>query len=361
MTTPETPSLTWPPPWLRVIETSGASGRPGQPLAWPPPWLEAERAVRPEPAVAADPFDTAEVQTAAGPFAAARSEAVAEPESQAVAESLEAAGPRSTLEPEPEPEPEPVTDGPAARKPLDAEEQVILDLAKEWGAIDRTYRVLAYRGSYTERVFLPVANVRRILRKHRVRLPGEPPRPVRHTVEVREVPWEPNRIWMWEETRFPAADRIAHALVDVVSHYWLGFRLAVDELEVDREQLVAAALTELNPSGEDARVPILVSWSDGRLAPEEADGSTEHITVESLFSLIIGESPQLPECSDGDTLERELTRLRTIYNEVRLHPGIGYVTPADEHEGRGARLRSARRAGLREARLRREGDPDQPD
>lgn len=335
MTTPETPSLTWPPPWLSVTETSGASGRPGQPLAWPPPWLGAKGAGRPEPAVAAEPFDTAEVQTAAGPFA--------EPEPGAVA------GPES------------LTDGPAVREPVSADEHAILDLAKEWGAIDRTYRVLAYRGSYTGRVFLPVANVRRILRKHRVRLPGEPPRPARQTVEIPEVAWEPNRIWMWEEAWFPAADRIAHALVDVVTHYWLGFRLAVGEPEAEREQLIAAALTELNPrDGEDARLPILVSWSDGRLAPEGAGGPTQHITVESLFGLIIGESPQLSECSDGATLERELTHLRATYNEVRLHPGIGYVTPADEHEGRGARLRSARRAGLREARRRREGDLDHP-
>ena len=297
MTTPKTPSLTWPPPWLRVTETSGASGRPGQPLAWPPPWLEAERAGRKEPAFAAEPFDTPEVHTAAGPFAEAEPEAAAEPESQAPAESLEAGGPRGAVEPDP------VTDGLAVREPLGAEEQAILDLAKEWGAIDRTYRVLAYRGSYTGRVFLPVANVRRILRKHRVRLPGEPPRPVRRTVEIPEVAWEPNRIWMWEEIRFPAADRIAHALVDVVSHYWLGLRLAVGESEAEREQLVAAALTELNPGNEgDARVPILVSWSDGGLAPESADGSTEHIAVESLFGLIAGESPQLLECSDGYTL-----------------------------------------------------------
>lgn len=355
MTTPERPSLTWPPPWLRVSWTSGASGRPGQPLAWPPPWLEAERAGRAGRAVAEEPLDAAEAEPAAEPLAEAKPEAVAELEPQVAAEAPDAAEPLGTLEPE-GPANEPVV-----REPLDPEEQAILDLAKEWGAIDRTYRVLAYRGSYTGRVFLPVATVRRALRKHRVRLLGEPPRPVRRTLEKPEVPWEPNRIWMWEWVRLPAADRIAHALVDVVTYYWLGFRLAGGEPEAEREQLVAAALMQLNPSNRrDARVPILVSWSDGTLAPEDADGPTEHITVESLFSRIIGESPQLAECSDGYTLQRELTRLRTMYNEVRLHSGIGYVTPADEHEGRGPLLRSARRAGLREARLRREGDPDRP-
>jgi hypothetical protein len=38
---------------------------------------------------------------------------------------------------------------------------------------------------------------------------------------------------------------------------------------------------------------------------------------------------------------------------VRLHAGIGYVTPDDEHEGRGEQIRKARQAGLEQARLRR--------
>ena len=39
----------------------------------------------------------------------------------------------------------------------------------------------------------------------------------------------------------------------------------------------------------------------------------------------------------------ELDRVRRDYNAVRLHEGIGYVTPNDEHEGRGEAIRQARR------------------
>ena len=45
--------------------------------------------------------------------------------------------------------------------------------------------------------------------------------------------------------------------------------------------------------------------------------------------------------------------VRTHYNTVRLHAGIGYVTPDDEHSGRGAQIRKARRQGLEWARRRR--------
>jgi hypothetical protein len=40
-------------------------------------------------------------------------------------------------------------------------------------------------------------------------------------------------------------------------------------------------------------------------------------------------------------------------NPVRLHQGVGYVPPDDEHEGRGAARRKALEAGPEQARLRR--------
>ncbi len=52
-------------------------------------------------------------------------------------------------------------------------------------------------------------------------------------------------------------------------------------------------------------------------------------------------------------LEAELARIRIEYNSVRLHEAIGYVTPDDEHEGRGDQIREARRQGLARARQQR--------
>jgi hypothetical protein len=65
------------------------------------------------------------------------------------------------------------------------------------------------------------------------------------------------------------------------------------------------------------------------------------------------EWPHLLRIDDPATLRAELAVVRERYNGVRLHAGIGYVTPNDEHEGRGPAIRKARQAGLEQARLQR--------
>ena len=46
---------------------------------------------------------------------------------------------------------------------------------------------------------------------------------------------------------------------------------------------------------------------------------------------------------DPDELRAELEVVRTHYNTIRLHAGIGHVTPDDEHPGRGAQIPAASR------------------
>jgi hypothetical protein len=55
----------------------------------------------------------------------------------------------------------------------------------------------------------------------------------------------------------------------------------------------------------------------------------------------------------GEWKPRPMDRLDRCVRVVRLHAGIGYVCPNDEHEGRGQAIRKAREAGLEDARLRR--------
>ena len=120
-------------------------------------------------------------------------------------------------------------------------------------------------------------------------LPGEPFRPRPPKPAFPEVSWEKNRIWIWDATHFTRCKRVAYAIVDVVTRYWIGYLLSSEQTD-----------------------------------------------------------------TAGAAADRPRARgIRTEYNTVRLHASIGYLTPDDEHHGRGRQIRRARLAGMRRARAER--------
>ena len=260
---------------------------------------------------------------------------------------------------------------------LPSEERAILHLIEEWGPVDRSHRKLAYRGSYTGVVFVSPSTVLRVALKHQVQLPGEPFRPRPPKPAFPEIAWEKNRIWIWDATHFTRAKRVAYAIVDVVTRYWIGYLLTSEQTPTQAQLLFARALEGqrlLGPDGlppeRDGEGPILVAWSDNGSEMTAIDTRqfmalmtiaqhhgrpgtpTDQAHVESFFSHLKGDWPHLGEI-DPAALDTELARSRTEYNTVRLHASIGYVTPDDEHHGRGPVIRRARAAGMRQARAER--------
>jgi putative transposase len=77
---------------------------------------------------------------------------------------------------------------------------------------------------------------------------------------------------------------------------------------------------------------------------------TDQAWIESLFSHVKADRPHPDRITDPAVLRAELASVRHEYNTQRLHAGIGYLTPDDEHEGRGPAIRQARRDALRQAR-----------
>ncbi len=261
---------------------------------------------------------------------------------------------------------------------LEWEEQAILDLIETWGATDRSHRKLAHRGSYVGQVFVSPSTVLRVALEHQVALPGEPVRARPVLPAFPQVPWEKNRIWIWDATHFTAAKRVAYAIVDVVTRYWIGYLLTTEQTSTQAQLLFAQALAEedlldsegLPPAAEDG-LPILVAWSDNGAEMTAVDTRqfmalmaitqhhgrpgtpTDQAHIESFFSHLKGDWPHLLAITDPAALDTELARIRRDYNTLRLHAAIGYVTPDDEHHGRGPGIRRARAAGLRRARAER--------
>ena len=54
-----------------------------------------------------------------------------------------------------------------------------------------------------------------------------------------------------------------------------------------------------------------------------------------------------------DQVEAMIDRFIGYYNDERLHQGIGFVTPAERHEGRHLPIIEARKEGMRRAKERR--------
>jgi putative transposase len=153
---------------------------------------------------------------------------------------------------------------------LSWEEAEILDLIEEWGPVDRSHRKIAHRGSRLGVVFVSPSTVLRVALKHRVHLPGEPHRPRPVMPALPQARWEKNRIWIWDATHFTRAGRVAYAIVDVVTRYWIGYLLTGEQTSTQAQLLFARALEDQQlldidgrpPAPDDDGLSVLIAWSD---------------------------------------------------------------------------------------------------
>jgi transposase InsO family protein len=275
---------------------------------------------------------------------------------------------------------------------LDAERAAIVELFEAWGGIDRSHRKLAARGSRLELVHVSASTMRRVLAAEGLVLQRPPAREPQVRAPWPDwVQWKPGRVWCYDFTHFTRAKRIAVAVMDVVSRRWLATLLSAEETStqieaaflaaLDEEQMAdridarllaalrAGTATPAELDGPDADgVPVLIAMSDN--GPQMRSHSTRELMaacaimqrfgrpgtptdqawIESLFGHVKTDWPHLEKTRDPGLLALELDRVRAEYNTVRLHAGIGYVTPDDEHHGRGDAIRQARRDGLALAR-----------
>jgi putative transposase len=275
------------------------------------------------------------------------------------------------------------------------ERAAIVELFGVWGEIDRSHRKLAHRGSRLGMVHVSESTVRRVLGEEGLVLEGTPPRePVPRTPWPDWLEWKPNRIWAYDFTHWSRARRASIAILDVVSRKWLATLTSAEETSTQVEACFLAALgdqdllaladeratavlREAITNGDRDRVhdlagsgqlPLLLAISDN--GPQMRSVSTREFLagvaiaqqfgrphtpqdqawIETLFGHVKGEWPHLEKIRNPGELDAELSHVRAEYNQMRLHASIGYVTPDDEHEGRGDAIRQQRRDGLTHAR-----------
>ena len=266
------------------------------------------------------------------------------------------------------------------------EQDEIVAVFNEWGDIDRSHRKLAHRGSWLGRFWADPCTVGRVLERRDLRLRG----PKRQRRSARR-PWPawveeaPNRIWIYDTTHWTRAGAATTVISDVVSRKWIADVTSADETSIEvqavfnralRVEGLDAVIEQRNPQGtpwdpDCDEAPVLLVMSDN--GPQMSSGTTREFMalcwlathygrpgtptdqawIESLFGHLKIEQPHLELIEDIDVLRAELETQRERYNTIRLHAGIGYVTPDQEHRGEGDTIRAARRDGLTRARQRR--------
>ncbi len=290
---------------------------------------------------------------------------------------------------------------------LEEERAAILDLYDSWGEVDRSHRKLAHRGSRLDLVYVSESTVRRVLADHGLVLTGPPPRPPRERAPWPDwLEWKPNRLWGYDFSHFTRAKRCAIAVLDIVSRKWLATLVSAEESSTQvevcfldalrseglmrliedrddhdcaaggcyedlRQALLSGKPERLTEAVDGGTAPLLLTISDNgpqmrsHTTREFLAGAyiaqqfgrpgtpTDQAWIETLFGHVKGEWPHLEAIRDPAELVAELDRVRTEYNTVRLHASIGYVTPAEEHQGLGDAIRRRRDVGLALARQRR--------
>jgi putative transposase len=274
---------------------------------------------------------------------------------------------------------------------LPDEEQAIVELFDAWGPIDLSHRKLAHRGSYLGRVWASPSTVDRVLSRHGLRLRGgKRPAKSEKTPWPDWAEWRPNQLWCWDGSQFErcVASKYAYGIIDLVSRKWIATVLSAEptgvtvrvlftkalEAEGLLSDTLAVRLADLDDQAigdNDPDLPLLVAISDNGTEMKCRDTRkfmavcsivqhfgrpstpTDQAWIETLWGHVKYEHPHLLSITDPGVLAAELERVRVHYNTVRLHEAIGYVTPDDEHSGRGDSIRWARTEGLTRADSRR--------
>ncbi|MGI8558211.1 MAG: DDE-type integrase/transposase/recombinase [Solirubrobacteraceae bacterium] len=144
-------------------------------------------------------------------------------------------------------------------------------------------------------------------------------------------------MWIWDATHFTRSKRIAYAIVDVVTRYWIGYLLTTEQTSTQAQLIFARALEDqdlldsegMPPAAQDG-LPILVAWSDNGTEMTATDTRqfmalmaitqhhgrpgipTDQAPIESFFSHLKGDWPHLTSITDPAALDAELVRIRGL-------------------------------------------------
>ena len=171
----------------------------------------------------------------------------------------------------------------------------IVELFEEWGDVDRSHRKLAHRGSYTHRVWVSPATVRRVLAAHGLVL--KRPRRVKHAQRRPFPEWadyKRNSIWIYDVTHFAGCPKHAvFAVMDLVTRKWITELVSIEETST---QVQVVFVNALEAEG-------LMQLIEARQDTPPADTFPLDADVEVLPPVLLAVSDNGPQMTSGSTRE----------------------------------------------------------
>lgn len=195
-------------------------------------------------------------------------------------------------------------------------------------------------------------------------------KPRRHHKPQEFVAYGPEEVWTWDITYLRSALRgsffYLYLVVDIFSRKIVGWRVENEELTDHSSELIRGICTGL---GIDPRGLVLHSDNGGPMKGATMLATLQHLGIAASFSR--------PRVSDDNPYSEALFRtlkyrpwypdrpFQSIeearawvvdfvlwYNNEHLHSAVGFVTPADRHDGRDIEILANRQRVYEQARMR---------
>ncbi len=258
----------------------------------------------------------------------------------------------------------------APHRLTEAERAEILRAADEDDLAHLRHRKLTHHLSRQGRVFCSESSVLRVLRSAgRVPVYERTRRPSRPRPEVDAS--EPNKAWGYDLTTLPtlAGDYHLAPVIDACSRKIVGRYFGPEATSYSVQTAWGKALAEEGLLAEEGpELPVAHSDRGTQMTSRSTQAffndlgitqsysrprtPTDNATTESWMATIKCE--RLYEADTAQMTPAEvqemIDRFIDYYNNERLHQGIGFVTPAERHEGRHVAIIAARKEGMRRAR-----------
>ena len=261
--------------------------------------------------------------------------------------------------------------GAGAHRLLEREKEQIRQAAQEERHADLHHRKLCHQLGREGRVTVSESSVYRVLKAEGWTGPPRAMRPKRPGLGIAVT--RPNQLWSWDVSYLRVSETFMYliAIIDDYSRKIVGHALGYEphaeamkrvwDGALSREGLLdpfgrPTGLTAHSDNGSVMKAKSMRRFfSDLGMAQEFTRPATptDNARMERWFETIKYEKLYYEDLTDPLRAIRLADEFVVYYNEVRLHQGLGYVTPQEKHLGKDVQILAQRKEALKQARQNR--------